>query len=356
VAQPALTRQVRDLERELGVALLERHSKGVTPTLAGEAFARAAMRALADTAAALERAEATAEGVRGRVVIGAMRAVIIHGIAPRLEEALRGEHPEITVMLRELDFKDVVDALVAGSADVVISVKSDDHPAVVTAPLWEEVIDHALLPASHHLAARASVTAGDLAELPLVITRSGTPLALRKRALDALHEHGSSHPFSRWRAGSMPAMWRSRRGAAGHQFRARLLRRLLKARSPSRSRSSSSLCLLLPCGEPTSADPWCAPRWIPHSGWRGSCPGTSCRRSRGISLRAGFRPRDRGNLARSRRNSRSGTSGRSSAWQGRSRSDGQPSSSESLSLPSPGNCRNSSTPPAWPCSTDRHGG
>ena len=90
VAQPALTRQVRDLERELGVALLERHSKGVTPTLAGEAFARGAMRVLADAAAALERAEATAEGVRGRVVIGAMRAVIVHGFAPQLEDALRG--------------------------------------------------------------------------------------------------------------------------------------------------------------------------------------------------------------------------------------------------------------------------
>lgn len=194
VAQPALTRQVRDLERELGVALLERHSKGVTPTLAGEAFARGAMRVLADTAAALERAEATAEGVRGRVVIGAMRAAIIHGLAPQIEDRLRDEHPEITVILRELDFRDVIDALVEGSVDAAISVKPDDHPALMTAPLWEEVIDHALLPARHHLATRASVTAGDLAELPLVITRSGTPLALRKRVLDALHEHGFKSP------------------------------------------------------------------------------------------------------------------------------------------------------------------
>src|SRR5213592_4473320 len=38
VAQPALSRQIRDLERELGVELLERHPKGVTPTPAGEAL------------------------------------------------------------------------------------------------------------------------------------------------------------------------------------------------------------------------------------------------------------------------------------------------------------------------------
>jgi DNA-binding transcriptional LysR family regulator len=194
VAQPALTRQVRDLERELDVALLERHSRGVTPTLAGEAFARGAMRVLADLTAALERAEATAEGVQGRVVVGALRAVIVHGFAAHLVEALQAEHPEITVTLRELDFRDLLDALVDGSADAVIGVEPEDGGLVVSAPLWVEVTDQALLPAGHHLAARASVTAADLSELPLVIPRFGSPLALRKRALAALHERGLKSP------------------------------------------------------------------------------------------------------------------------------------------------------------------
>ena len=66
VAQPALSRQIRDLERELGVELLERHPKGVTPTPAGEALIHGAPRILANTAIALERAEATAAGRRGR--------------------------------------------------------------------------------------------------------------------------------------------------------------------------------------------------------------------------------------------------------------------------------------------------
>jgi DNA-binding transcriptional LysR family regulator len=195
VAQPAVTRQVRDLERELGVALLERHSKGVTPTLAGEAFARGAMRVLADLTAALERAEATADGVRGRVVIGALRAVIVHGFAARLVEALQSEHPEISVTLRELDFRDLLDALVSGSADAVIGVEPEDRTVAVSAPLWEELADHALLPAGHHLAARASVTPADLAELALVIPRFGSPLPMRKRALDALHESGLKSPI-----------------------------------------------------------------------------------------------------------------------------------------------------------------
>ena len=44
VAQPALSRQIRDLERELGVELLERHPKGVTPTPAGEVLIHGAPR------------------------------------------------------------------------------------------------------------------------------------------------------------------------------------------------------------------------------------------------------------------------------------------------------------------------
>src|SRR5437588_10822670 len=76
VAQPALARQIRDLERELGVELLEPHPTGVRPTPAGEALIHGAPRLLATTASALERADAPAAGPRARVEIGALRAVV----------------------------------------------------------------------------------------------------------------------------------------------------------------------------------------------------------------------------------------------------------------------------------------
>ncbi|HWZ27358.1 MAG TPA: LysR family transcriptional regulator, partial [Gemmatimonadales bacterium] len=89
LAQPALSRQVHDLERELGVPLLERHSKGVTPTAAGEAFARGAANLLVTLSFALDRAEATSEGRRGRVSIGAMLTIIAAGVPAAVEERLR---------------------------------------------------------------------------------------------------------------------------------------------------------------------------------------------------------------------------------------------------------------------------
>src|SRR2546429_9267161 len=95
VAQPALSRQIRDLERELGVELLERHPKGVTPTPAGDALIHGAPRILANTAVALERAEATAAGRRGPVLVGALRAGFALGVLCARPGGARHEHPRI---------------------------------------------------------------------------------------------------------------------------------------------------------------------------------------------------------------------------------------------------------------------
>src|SRR2546430_12646434 len=111
VAQPALSRQIRDLERELGVEFLERHPKGVTPTPAGEALIHGAPRILANTVIALERAEATAAGRRGRVVIGALRAFFALGLPSAVQEELRRDHPEIALVLQDLDQPELFEQL-----------------------------------------------------------------------------------------------------------------------------------------------------------------------------------------------------------------------------------------------------
>ena len=195
VAQPALSRQVRDLERELGVALLERHPRGVTPTLAGEAFARGAGWTLSEAGAAVDRAEATAAGTRGRVVIGAMRAAIARGFVPEVEEALRHEHPEITLLIEALDFRDVPDALTGRSIDAAITVADAGDAALTSAPLWEETVDQALLPATHHLARRTAVTVPELGELPLVLAHYGAPPSMIKTALAHLRARGLQSPM-----------------------------------------------------------------------------------------------------------------------------------------------------------------
>jgi DNA-binding transcriptional LysR family regulator len=195
VAQPALSRQIRDLEHELGVTLLERHAKGVTPTLAGEALARGAAQLLSDLTWSLERAEATAAGRRGRVVVGAMRFAIAHGFLGKLEEVLRREHPEITFVLQERDYREAIEDVASGEIDVAVTIFDETRSALVAAPLWSERVDLALLPAAHPLAAKPRLTVPELGVLPLVLAHYGYPKSLLERGLAALRACGLQSPL-----------------------------------------------------------------------------------------------------------------------------------------------------------------
>ena len=195
VAQPALSRQVRDLEHELGVTLLERHAKGVTPTLAGEALARGAAQLLSDLTWSLERAEATAGGRRGRVVVGAMRFAIARGFLGKLEEVLRREHPEITFVLQELDYREAIEDLASAEIDVAVTIFDESKSPLVATPLWSERVDHALLPVAHPLAAKPRITVPELGVLPLVLAHYGYPKSLIERGLAALRACGLQSPL-----------------------------------------------------------------------------------------------------------------------------------------------------------------
>src|SRR5688500_15721599 len=80
LAQPALSRQIRDLERLLETDLFVRDAKGVELTPAGQACHLGAQRILRDADAALERARLAAQGLAGRCVIGASRVLVWNGL------------------------------------------------------------------------------------------------------------------------------------------------------------------------------------------------------------------------------------------------------------------------------------
>lgn len=112
LAQPAMTQAIKALEQFVGVALLDRHPRGVTPTAAGARLfsgAKATI-AAAEATVALAREEAPE---RRTVTIGAIPA------APRLGEiaaAFRRAHPEVAIVWKPLDFVD--DARVVGDGEV----------------------------------------------------------------------------------------------------------------------------------------------------------------------------------------------------------------------------------------------
>ena len=117
IAQPALSRQVRELERELGVELLSRTTHKVEPTEAGRMLLERGP-GLLDAADSLWRGvRAFADGRMGSVSLGyGMSAG--YDTAPQLLLAMGDEAPGIEVSARVMVFADIVDGVAAGTLDV----------------------------------------------------------------------------------------------------------------------------------------------------------------------------------------------------------------------------------------------
>jgi len=190
LAQPALSRRVHALERELGVSLLTRHAKGVSLTAAGAVFAGAGRQLLQDIAAALDNAEATAAGRRGRMVIAATRAAMARGLPVELQDSLRLDHPEITVSVEDFEQPTAAEAVAERRADLAICSDSTLSPDLVSEPLWSEPIDRVIVSANHPLAARASVTLRDLGAFSFVFAAGSAGQETAEQFEAALRQAG----------------------------------------------------------------------------------------------------------------------------------------------------------------------
>jgi len=194
VAQSALSRQLQDLEREVGAVLFERHPRGVRLTAAGEAFLVHARAALASAEAGAASARAAAAGQAGRLRVAPPdfggRAVAAFGALARFRERL----PVVAVELAALPWTSHAEALLADRIDVgfAIGASVDDYPAAIgAAAVGPEPLAWALLPVAHPLAARGSVALGELVSaLPMVLSERAAIPALHDRITAALARAG----------------------------------------------------------------------------------------------------------------------------------------------------------------------
>ncbi|GLZ53549.1 LysR substrate-binding domain-containing protein [Actinomycetospora sp. NBRC 106378] len=160
LAQPALSRQIRRLEAELGVVLLERHRHGVRLTAAGRVYLDRArvLLELASTAQAEARAAAAPE----RLVVGHVAAL---RVTPAVR-ALRLERPDADVRTCHLAWNEPRAALLGGRVDAAVFRMPVPAEGLEIHHLGDEprVL---LVAADHRLAARASVRLADLADEPM---------------------------------------------------------------------------------------------------------------------------------------------------------------------------------------------
>jgi DNA-binding transcriptional LysR family regulator len=167
IAQPPLSVQIRDLERELGTPLFNRGSRGVALTDAGVAFMPRAAAILAASHEAVAAARDAAAGRDGRLVIGFMPALACT-LLPRLLPAYRQAFPRVDLALREITVTDKEEALLSGRIDVGLYRPPARHPEIAVTPIGEERMILAL-PSGHQLTRRRRVHPSAIAGEPLVL-------------------------------------------------------------------------------------------------------------------------------------------------------------------------------------------
>jgi LysR family hydrogen peroxide-inducible transcriptional activator len=167
VSQPTLSSQIRKLEDELGVMLIERTNKRVDMTPVGSQILIHAQRALAESA----QMEAVARAARDPLV-GPLRLGVIPTLAPYLMplilKPLREDYPGLTIELWEDQTRSLIDGLRNHRLDAALLATPADAPEITEIALFDEPL-LAALPLNHKLAKVRTVTEEAIAGELLVL-------------------------------------------------------------------------------------------------------------------------------------------------------------------------------------------
>jgi DNA-binding transcriptional LysR family regulator len=189
MAQPPLSQQIRRLEAELGVQLLDRTTRRVDLTPAGALLLDRARQILADVDDAVEDTKRAARGEVGRLSIG-FTGSATYALLPKIAAALREALPDVDLRLHgEMLTPAQVEALVDCTIDLAFL-----RPPVRRRDLVVEVLRRepliAVLPAGHRLAKAETVSVRDLADVPFVSYSSHFRSVLHDAVESACEAHG----------------------------------------------------------------------------------------------------------------------------------------------------------------------
>lgn len=189
---PAVSAQIRRLEREVGVSLIERDGRGIRLTAAGHVLAGHA----ALLTQQVERAVDEVIGLQGKVAgplrLGSVNATM-REIVPAAVRRLKAEHPLLEISAEDGEASTFLPMLRAGDLDVVIAESWENRrlsvpPGVVVERLMDEDVDLAV-PAGHALADRAWSDLSDLSDQQWIACPAGAEA--HHGMIQALRERGT---------------------------------------------------------------------------------------------------------------------------------------------------------------------
>lgn len=188
IAQPALSQQIRRLEDELGVALVERTTRQVSITEAGAMLVARARRVLSEADAALAEMQAVRGMESGRVNVGTMHTMGPVDVSLALA-IFHERHPAIELTVREQSSEELAQMLRDDELDLAflsVTQQVSSHGLGLHELVSEELV--ALLPAGHRLAARRRLRMAELQGEEFISFREGA--RLRELLMDGTQQAG----------------------------------------------------------------------------------------------------------------------------------------------------------------------
>ena len=186
VSQPTLSGQIKKLEEQLGVILLERTNRRVMLTEIGEQIAVSARRILREVEVIEEMAENAQDPFAGKFRLGAfptLSTYIFPQLVPKIKETL----PKLRLILIEEKTEQLMVKLRKGEIDAALLALPIEDDFLVSEPLFEDEFRLAV-PPDHPLAQKASISQGELADHRLLLLEEGH--CLRDQALEVCQLHG----------------------------------------------------------------------------------------------------------------------------------------------------------------------
>ena len=174
VAQPSLSRQMRELEEELGTTLFVRGNRKITLTEEGMVLRKRAEEMVRLMQMTEEEISQVKNHVSGSVRIGAGESLAFHYLA-RAAAALAEEHPDIRFHITSGDTEDLMDELNNGLIDFALIFTEPDHTLYQSIALPAEDVVGVLMPKDSELAQKETLRLRDLTGKPVLISRASEP-------------------------------------------------------------------------------------------------------------------------------------------------------------------------------------
>src|SRR5690348_9859718 len=191
IAQPALSQQIRRLEDELGLSLVERTTRRVEMTEAGELLVVRARRVLAELEAAHTEMQALRGVEVGHVTVGALHTMGLVDLSLVLAIFHR-RHPRVELTVREQSSEELAEMLRADELDLAflsVTERIESHELGRRQLISEELL--VILPPDHRLAQRRRIRMAELAEEEFISYREGARL---RELLLAAGQHAGFEP------------------------------------------------------------------------------------------------------------------------------------------------------------------